>query len=42
MQKQSHRLANKYFNAWSHVRVRLVYIPGGLVLLYGFWLSLTA
>jgi len=42
MQKQGHRLVNKNFNAWLRLRERLVYIPGGLVLLYGFWLSLTA
>jgi len=42
MQKQGHSLANKYFYAWSRIRERLVYLPGGLVLLYGFWLSLTA
>ena len=27
---------------WSRVKERLVYLPGGLILLYGFWLSLTA
>ena len=42
MQKHEYRLSSKYVNAWLHLRERLVYIPGGLVLLYGFWLSLTA
>ena len=27
---------------WFRVRQALVYFPGALVLIYGFWLSLTA
>ena len=42
MQKQGHGLANIIFTTCSQLRERLVYLPGGLVLLYGFWLSLTA
>jgi len=37
MQRQVYRLQNKDFNIWD----RLIYIPGALVMLYGFWLSLT-
>lgn len=34
---------HRYRNAsiWLRFRQRLVYLPGALVLLYGFWLSLT-
>ena len=42
MQKQTYHLQNKHINLWFHVRDRLVYIPGALILIYGFWLSLTA
>lgn len=27
---------------WSRLKDRLVYLPGGLILIYGLWLSLTA
>ena len=38
-----YRRNNKHQSSidWSRVRERLVYLPGGLILLYGFWLSLT-
>ncbi len=41
MQRQGHHLENKDFNFWFQIRNRLVYIPGALVLIYGFWLSLS-
>ena len=27
---------------WLRLRHRLIYLPGALVLLYGFWLALSA
>jgi len=41
MQRQVYCLENKDFNIWFHIWDRLIYIPGALVMLYGFWLSLT-
>lgn len=26
---------------WLHLKQRLVYLPGAVILAYGFWLSLT-
>jgi len=40
MQRQSHQIQ---FNVdWLVLKDRLVYLPGALILGYGFWLTLTA
>lgn len=37
------RMGNKNQSSfdWSRLRERLIYLPGGLILLYGLWLTLT-
>ena len=36
------RPSNKHQSSidWSRVKGRLVYLPGGLIMLYGLWLSI--
>ena len=29
-------------SGWTRIRERLIYLPGAVVLIYGFWLSLSA
>ena len=41
MQDLDFRYINQRLNAWARVRQRLVYLPGAMVLAYGFWLTLT-
>ena len=40
--RHSHRGGNFRMRQRQRLSQRLVYLPGALVLLYGFWLSLTA
>jgi hypothetical protein len=42
MQILERRDQGKVINTWILFSHRLVYLPGALVLIYGFWLSLTA
>ena len=42
MQRQEYRHSYRGTSIWYRFRQRLVYLPGALVLAYGFWLSLTA
>jgi len=42
MRKRQHRLQINDVDIRKTLLDRLVYIPGALVLAYGFWLSLTA
>ena len=39
MERPNHR--NHSNIDWSRVKESLVYLPGGLILLYGLWLALT-
>ena len=44
MEKQFYQAqpeANQTGIDWSRIRERLVYVPGAIVLAYGFWLSVT-
>ena len=42
MQTPEARYQGKVINTWILCSNRLVYLPGAVVLIYGFWLSLTA
>ena len=42
MQRLEYRHNYRNTNLWMRFRQWLVYLPGALVLAYGFWLSLTA
>jgi len=42
MQTLEPRYQGKVINTWILFSHRLVYLPGAVVLIYGFWLSLIA
>ena len=42
MQTLYYRQTRRGAGLWNRFLERLVYLPGALVLAYGFWLSLTA
>ena len=42
MQKRDYRHSFRGASVWTRFRHRLVYLPGAMVMLYGFWLSLNA
>ena len=42
MHRLDYRHSYRSSNLWMRFRQRLVYLPGALVLAYGFWLSLNA
>lgn len=35
------RHKNRNFQNWGRIREQLVYLPGAVVIAYGFWLSLS-
>ncbi|MGB5329792.1 MAG: hypothetical protein WBO58_16365 [Gammaproteobacteria bacterium] len=42
MPTSERRYQGKFIDTWILFSHRLVYLPGAVVLIYGFWLSLTA
>ena len=42
MQRLDDRHSYRGTTIWMRFKQRLVYLPGALILLYGFWLSLGA
>ena len=42
MQRLNFRSRQRLPNLMDLLRARLIYVPGALVMLYGFWLALTA
>ncbi len=42
MHKLEIRHTGRPMGLWVRLRQRLIYLPGAVVLLYGFWLSLSA
>ena len=40
MERQNYQ--NQFSTDWSRLKDRLLYLPGALILGYGFWLTLTA
>ena len=42
MQPLDYRYPRRAAGLWNRLAERLVYLPGALVLIYGFWLSLSA
>ena len=42
MQTPERRYQGIAIDTWLRFSHRLVYLPGAVVLIYGFWLSLTA
>lgn len=42
MQRLDYRLHYKSSSFWTRFKQNLVYLPGALVIVYGFWLTLTA
>ena len=41
MQQLDYRHSRRGGGFWNRIVERLVYLPGALVLMYGFWLSLS-
>jgi len=42
MQTPEHRYRGRAIDTWLQFSHRLVFLPGAMVLIYGFWLSLKA
>jgi len=41
MEQLSYRDQRKLITGWSKLKQRIIYLPGAVIILYGFWLSLT-
>ena len=41
MEQSAYRDQRKLTTTWSMLKQRIIYLPGAVIILYGFWLSLT-